>query len=186
MSLPFNTDTSVQLPLAFNTNNSYNPIITSNNISSYSGWTTTGGIVYNTPVSSYVGIGLTDPKTFLEITDTINKLKIGSRTDAGYISTNHIICNTFMRFMSANPTTIAYFGYITNYELMTVAERVMILEITRTALNMTGDIYASGNFGVGVAPSALFKCNIAGSINSTALYQSGTLIDFSSYATNTN
>jgi hypothetical protein len=99
--LPFNTDTSEQLPLAFNTNNSYDPIITSNNISSYSGWTKTGNIVYNTPVTSYVGIGLTDPKTYLEISDTVNKLKFGSRTTGGYISINHIICSTFMRFMSA-------------------------------------------------------------------------------------
>ena len=61
MSLPFNTDTSVQLPLTFNTSNSYDPIITSNNLPTYSGWAKSGGIIYT---GSYVGIGLTDPKNF--------------------------------------------------------------------------------------------------------------------------
>ena len=62
----------------------------------------------------------------------------------------------------------------------------MILSIYRTGVYILTDLQTDGNIGFGVAPSALYKCNIAGSINSTSLYQSGTLIDFSSYATNAN
>ena len=44
-----------------------------------------------------------------------------------------------------------------------------------STLNMTGDIYNSGNTGIGVAPSTTYKLNVNGSINSTSLYQNGTL-----------
>ena len=62
----------------------------------------------------------------------------------------------------------------------------MVLQITRTALNMTGDIYASGNIGFGVGPSITYKCNVNGSVNATSYYNNNNLIDFNSYATNTN
>ena len=43
-----------------------------------------------------------------------------------------------------------------------------------------------GNVGIGTSAFNGYKLNVNGSLNSTSLYQSGTLIDFSSYATNTN
>ena len=161
MSLPFNTDTSVQLPLTFNTSNSYAPIITSNNLPTYSGWTTTGNNIYNTALAGgRVSIGTTNQNSILELSDGTQKVKFGSRTSAGNLGLNHIITNVWFRFISTDANLIAYFGYITNYDLPTQAERVMILEITRTALNMTGDIYASGNIGFGVAPSLTYKCKL--------------------------
>ena len=39
------------------------------------------------------------------------------------------------------------------------------------------------NVGIGTTTTTNYKLNIAGSLNSTSLYQSGTLINFSSYAT---
>ena len=44
----------------------------------------------------------------------------------------------------------------------------MVLGITRTVLNMTGDIYATGNIGFGVSPSLTYKCDINCSINATS------------------
>jgi hypothetical protein len=45
---------------------------------------------------------------------------------------------------------LAYFGYCDSYEDPTT--RIMVLGITKKALNMTGDIYATGNVGFGVSP----------------------------------
>jgi hypothetical protein len=42
-----------------------------------------------------------------------------------------------------------------------------------------------GNIGIGTTNPDEYKLNINGSLNSTSLYQNGTQIDFSSYATNT-
>jgi hypothetical protein len=42
-----------------------------------------------------------------------------------------------------------------------------------------------GNIGIGTTNPNGYKLNISGSLNSTSLHQNGTLIDFSSYATNT-
>ena len=41
------------------------------------------------------------------------------------------------------------------------------------------------NVGIGTTTTTTYKLNVAGSLNTTSLYQSGTLINFSSYATNT-
>ncbi len=86
----------------------------------------------------------------LELAETTFKLKFGSWTNAGYLGVNHILCNNYFRFLTTSAPAIAYFGYITNYDLTTSAEREMVLEITRTALNMTGNGYFTGNFGIGV------------------------------------
>ncbi len=42
-----------------------------------------------------------------------------------------------------------------------------------------------GNIGIGTTNTNGYKLNISGSLNSSSLYQNGTQIDFSSYATNT-
>ncbi len=42
-----------------------------------------------------------------------------------------------------------------------------------------------GNIGIGTTNPNGYKINISGSLNSSSLHQNGTLIDFSSYATNT-
>jgi hypothetical protein len=54
-------------------------------------------------------------------------------------------------------------------------------------LTLQGVIVAySQGVGIGTTSMGGYKCNIAGSLNSTSFYQNGTLIDFSSYATNAN
>jgi hypothetical protein len=54
-------------------------------------------------------------------------------------------------------------------------------------LTLQGVIVAySQGVGIGTTSIGSYKCNINGSLNSTSLYQNGTLIDFSSYATNAN
>ena len=50
------------------------------------------------------------------------------------------------------------------------------------ALNLTGDMCNTGNTGIGVAPSTAYKLNVNGSINSTALYPSDTLVNLNTYA----
>ncbi len=72
--------------------NAYN--LTATNATFSSSLNENGGSVYTTN-SRYVGIGLTDPKSFLEISDTQVKINFGSRTDAGYLGINHLIGNTF-------------------------------------------------------------------------------------------
>jgi hypothetical protein len=47
-------------------------------------------------------------------------------------------------------------------------------------------IDTSGNVGIGTTTNLNQTLNVNGSINSTSLYQNGTLINFNSYATNTN
>jgi hypothetical protein len=47
-------------------------------------------------------------------------------------------------------------------------------------------INAANYVGIGTAASATYILNVDGSINSTSLWQNGTQMDFSSYATNTN
>ena len=81
-----------------------------------------------------------------------------------------MLCNYFFRFLTGytGSDEIAYFGYVDNYD--NPVNRTMILQITRTALNMTGDIYASGNIGFGVGPSTTYKCNVNGSVNATSYY----------------
>ena len=44
---------------------------------------------------------------------------------------------------------------------------------------------ALGNAGIGTTAITTYKLNVNGSLNSTSLYQNGTLIDFTTYATNT-
>ena len=44
---------------------------------------------------------------------------------------------------------------------------------------------ALGNVSIGSTNNTIYKLNVNGSLNSTSLYQNGTQIDFSSYATNT-
>ena len=58
--------------------------------------------------------------------------------------------------------------------------------INRGNENIVMFINGSGNVGIGTTTNLTHKLNINGSLNSTSLYQNGTLIDFSSYATNAN
>ena len=114
----------------------------------------------------------------LEITgDNVTKIKFGNK-NGNSLAVNQIFCNYFFRFLTGytGSDEIAYFGYVDNYD--NPVNRTMVLQITRTALNMTGDIYASGNIGFGVAPSITYKRNVNGSINATSYYNNGTLIDF--------
>ena len=54
--------------------------------------------------------------------------------------------------------------------------------------NNTSNIYNTslGNVAIGTTTTNTYKLNINGSLNSTSLYQNEILIDFNSYATNTN
>lgn len=150
-------------------------------------WTKIGNNIYNTAqYNGKVGIGITNPSTMLEIARldvSANKIKFGHE---GRYAVNQLFCNFFFRFITSHTASdeIAYFGYVDSYE--DPLNRTMVLGITRTTLNMTGDIYASGNVGIGVSASATYKCNINGSLNATSFFQNGTQIDFNSYATNNN
>jgi hypothetical protein len=56
-----------------------------------------------------------------------------------------------------------------------------------TSLVLQGSLYAlSTGVGIGTATIGTYKLNVNGSLNSTALHQNGILIDFTTYATNTN
>ena len=185
---PLRSDISSNVYLDFDTN--YFKIDTSNNLSlSDTFWKK--DVSNNLCFNGRVGIGLTNPNAFLEIfSDNSNpiKIKFGHQVYPNLFQVNHLICSYLFRFLTSNTATneIAYFGYLDNYETPTIANRVMVLGITRTALNMTGDIYNTGNTGIGVAPSTTYKLNVNGSINSTSLYQNGTLIDFNTYALKSN
>ena len=173
----------------------YNTLSNLPDLTVYNGWTKSGNDIYNTSLANgRVGIGTSAPTGTLEITNNItdantSKIKFGGKYASGInMEVNQVMCNAFFRFMTSYTATndIAYFGYMDNYDAPSSSSRTMVLQITRTALNMTGDIYATGNVGFGIAASATYKLNVNGSINSTSLYQNGTLIDFNSYATNTN
>ena len=96
MTLPFTTDTSEQLLLTFNTSNSYDPVITSKNISSYSGWTKITGTndVYNTNFGN-VGVGIIPTAPF-EIHRGTWKIKWGNYTPS--FGCNKAVCNGPFRF----------------------------------------------------------------------------------------
>jgi hypothetical protein len=51
--------------------------------------------------------------------------------------------------------------------------------------NNTNNLYntASGSVAIGTTATATYKLNVNGSLNSTSLYQNGTLIDFANFAT---
>ena len=54
---------------------------------------------------------------------------------------------------------------------------------SRNTENIVMLINENGNVGIGTTTNLSYKLNVNGSINSTSLYQNGTLIDFTSYAT---
>ena len=130
-----------------------------------------------------VGIGLTNPSGVFEVYEQGARIKIGSRVVGNTLTGNNIVCDYTIRAVSADSVgELFQVGSVPDYNS---GVRTWYFLITKTALSMTGDGYFTGNFGIGVAP-ATYKCNVNGSLNSTSLYQNGTLIDFSSYATNTN
>ena len=109
-------------------NLNYSSIINPPDLTPYNAWTKSGNTIYNTALTGgLVGIGLNNPNAMLEITENTVKIKFGSRTTAGYIGVNHILCSTYFRILSASGGTIAYFGYINNYDLTTGAERVIYI-----------------------------------------------------------
>ena len=66
----------------------------------------------------------------------------------GRSAANQIFCDSFIRIMTSytGSNEIAYFGYVDSYD--DPINRTMVLQITRTDLNMTGNIGASGKLNV--------------------------------------
>ena len=56
----------------------------------------------------------------------------------------------------------------------------------RNTENIVMLINENGNVGIGTTTNLSYKLDVNGSLNSTSLFQNGTQINFSSYATNTN
>jgi hypothetical protein len=124
--------------------------LTYNNITG-SPWIKSGiNKLYNTDLNNgYIGIGVTDPLGALEIRgyNSIfqgsiedNKIKFGH---SNLWSTNQLFCNRQFRFLTSETATsnIAFFGYIDSYD--NPVNRTMILAITRTSCDMTGNITAT-------------------------------------------
>jgi hypothetical protein len=124
--------------------------LTYNNITG-SPWINSGtNKMYNKDLSSgFVGIGVSDPLGTLEIRgyNSIfqgsiedNKIKFGH---SNLWSTNQLFCNRQFRFLTSETATsnIAFFGYIDSYD--NPVNRTMILAITRTSCDMTGNITAT-------------------------------------------
>jgi hypothetical protein len=195
-TLPYLTDTSTQLSGTYTTSTAaLDNYATSNYINSF--WTTSptsnNWIYLNKPVKvGRVGIGITNNLTgALELSNDINpqlstsiKIKFGCFSANASQGANQIFTTTCFRMLSADTyNEILELGYVSNYD--DPSPRTYVMLVTRTALTMTGDGSFSGNFAIGTTPGT-YKLNVNGSINSTSFYQNGTLINFSSYATNTN
>ncbi len=124
-------------------NLNYGSITNPPDLTLYNGWTKISGTsnIYNTTLGN-VGIGINNPLGTLEIAGYNGwayKLKFGH---INRWSTNQLFCTNYFRFLSTTDP-IAYFGYVDSYD--DPVNRTMVLEITRTNLNMTGNISATGN-----------------------------------------
>jgi len=141
-----NYATLSNVPLTFpaDMTNIYNKTETNTLVSST--WTKSGNDIYTTSPGN-VGININNPLGGLEVggfNAAVNKVKFGHMNRW---STNQLFCSIFFRFLSAEPNIIAYFGYVDSYD--DPVNRTMVLEITRTSLNMTGNITASGTISEG-------------------------------------
>jgi hypothetical protein len=198
-TLPYLTDTSTQLSGTYTTSAAaLDNYATSNYVNSF--WTTSptnNYLVYlNRPFGATnggkVGIGITLPTGVLEMSNSIDpynlitgaRVRFGSKTANTAQAVNSLFSTDEFRIISADAAfNLFTVAYVSNYDDPT--PRTYVFFISRTALSMVGDGSFSGNLAVGTTPGT-YKCNINGSLNSTSFYQNGTLIDFSSYATNTN
>jgi hypothetical protein len=127
-------------------NLNYGSITNPPDLTLYNAWTKVTGTnnIYNTSYNNngLVGINTNTPTGTLELNmDNTYKIKFGHRD---VWAVNHIFTNWFFRFLTAYTASneIAYFGYVDSYD--NPINRTMVLQITRTDLNMTGNIGASG------------------------------------------
>jgi hypothetical protein len=194
-TLPYLTDTSTQLSGTYTTSTAaLDNYATSNYVNSF--WTTNptnNNIIYLNKQQTLgkVGIGVTSSTGALEMCFSVDpnsasavKLRFGSQTANTNLSVNIMTASRGLRFLSSDATnTLFNVGWIADYN--DPQPRNYIFFISRTALTMIGDGSFSGNFAIGTTPGT-YNLNVNGSINSTSFYQNGTLIDFSSYATNAN
>ena len=133
-------------------NLNYGSITNPPDLTVYNAWTKVTGTnnIYNTSFSNgNVGIGLINPTGRLELYNYPGfndiRLKIGHADRWG---PNHLFCNAFYRFLTSYTLSneVAYFGYVDSYD--NPVNRTMVLQITRTDLNMTGNIGASGSLNI--------------------------------------
>ena len=128
-----------------------------------------------------------NPQSALEIrgTSNYNKIKFGATTSTGGVyCANRLYTTAPVRFLSTFNTStgneIGSFWKIDNYDDPVNATQYFSISTDGTS------IIGSLNIGSTITLSTTYKCNIDGSVNATSYYNNNNLIDFNSYATNTN
>ena len=131
-----------------------------------------------------VGIGTTNPHNNFDVFGTNCKFAIRA-TDENqsatlYLGTGHLGINVYKTALIAEGNT----GF-SRSKLHFCLNNTTNNTDSATIANARMTIRQDGNVGIGITDPT-YKLNVNGSINSTSLWQNGTQIDFSSYATNTN
>jgi hypothetical protein len=164
-------------------NLNYSSITNPPDLTQYNAWTKLTGAddIYNTSLSNgKVGIGLTNIKGILELTgDSITniRLKFGNKNTSNF-AVIQVFSTWFFRFLTAYTASneIAYFGYVDSYD--DPINRTMVLQITRTDLNMTGNIGASGSLNISGTTKLNNSATLISSLNvsgATILNNSNTI-----------
>jgi len=185
-TLPYLTDTSTQLSGTYTTSAAaLDNYATSNYVNSF--WTKVSGTndIYNTSLTNgKVGIGLIPTSTFEIKAGGTFKIRWGS-SQTSIAGANRSFCTVPFRFLAVPENNIiTTFHDINNYDTPTIS--TIRVSFSTTGVYILNNLNVDGNIGFGISPSSTYKCDINGSLNSTSFYQNGTLIDFTSYATNAN
>ncbi len=142
--------------------------------------------IYNTSLKNgKVGIEIIPTSTF-EILSNYGTFKIrwgSSQTSPA--GANRSFCTVPFRFLSVPENNIiTTFHDINNYDTPTIS--TLRVSFSTTGVYILNNLNVDGNIGFGISPSSTYKCNINGSVNALSYYNNDILINFDSYAKNTD
>jgi hypothetical protein len=149
-----------------------------------SGGTMTGAITGATSITTNI---LNCCDTNIPSTLAIRNLNLIGDAAVMRIWRNHTTNNPSLEFISGATTSAA--SYTWYWDMFIGASSGANYFGIRDRMNANAIrlfIDNSGNVGIGITTAITYKLNVNGSLNSTSFYQNGILIDFTSYATNTN